>query len=45
MTRATMPGENGETPILRNPFTIRDLPATSDSDAEDARDQARNPGT
>jgi integrase len=38
MTSATKPGKNGETPILREPFTFHDLRAKSGSDAEDVRE-------
>ena len=38
MTSATKPGKNGETSILREPFTFHDLRAKSGSDAEDVRE-------
>jgi integrase len=38
MTKATNAGKNGETPILREPFTFHDLRAKSGSDAEDVRE-------
>jgi integrase len=38
MTNATKAGKNGETPVLREPFTFHDLRAKSGSDAEDVRE-------
>jgi integrase len=38
LTNATKAGKNGETPVLREPFTFHDLRAKSGSDAEDVRE-------